>query len=144
MWNVRARSIQSMSSYHISLISMLMLSFHLHLALLSGYFPSDSPTKFCISHFTHVCYIPCLPKPPWLDHTNIIRRRVHIVELVTVLSSFLSLIFWCPNILLSILLFNHFCAKFNLENKLSVLILYCVHIWKCVCSFSDWRNSKYL
>jgi hypothetical protein len=43
------------------------------------------PPKYCAPSYPALeCYMPCLPHPPWLDHSNYIWRRVQIVKLLIV------------------------------------------------------------
>jgi hypothetical protein len=51
------------------------LSTHLRLGLSSGLFPSGIPTNIPYS-----CYMPCIPHPPWLDHSNYTWRRVQVMK----------------------------------------------------------------
>jgi hypothetical protein len=55
-----AISIQSMPPHPTSWRSILILSSHLRLGLLSGSFPQVSPPKSCM-HLSHTCY---MPRPP--------------------------------------------------------------------------------
>ena len=50
--------------HHASWISILILSFHLHLDLPSGFFPQISPKTFCATLLFSL-YVPHVP-PVWL------------------------------------------------------------------------------
>jgi hypothetical protein len=54
----------------LSLRSVLILSSHLRLGLPGGLLPSGFPTNILYLSSPHSCYMPCLPNPPWLDHSN--------------------------------------------------------------------------
>jgi len=73
------RCTQSTPSLPISLTSILVLSFHLHMSLPSGLFPSDFPTKILFSFLilSHACYL-SFPSHPWFDLSNNIWWRVQI------------------------------------------------------------------
>jgi hypothetical protein len=78
-------SIQSIPHYPITLRSILILSTHLRLGLPSGSFPPRFPTNILYAFlFSHLCYMPCLSHPPWLDYSNsnCIWRRVRVMKLL--------------------------------------------------------------
>jgi hypothetical protein len=54
---------------------------HLRLGLLSGLFPFDfSSISYMHSSCLHLCYMPCLSHPPWLDHSNYTWRRAQVMK----------------------------------------------------------------
>ena len=74
-------SIQSMSPYPTSSKSILILSSHLRLGLLSGLFPRVSPQKPCIQLSSpHTCYMPHPSHSSRLDLQNNIGWGVHIIK----------------------------------------------------------------
>jgi hypothetical protein len=68
-----ARWIQSKPSHPISVRSILILSTHLRLDLISGLFPSGFPP---------ITYMPCPSRPLWLDNSNYAWRRVQVMKLL--------------------------------------------------------------
>jgi hypothetical protein len=77
------------TAFHLSLTihpstlrSTLILPFHLRLGLSSGLILL-SHQKPCIHYSSpHACYMSYTSHPPWLEHSNYVRRRVQVVKLL--------------------------------------------------------------
>ena len=71
-------------SHPISLISLLILPFHICLGLPSALFSSGPPTKtlYVFMFFPRTCYMPHPSYPSWLDHPNSMWRPVHIMNIL--------------------------------------------------------------
>jgi hypothetical protein len=81
-----AKWIQSVPPYPIYLRSILILSSYLRL---SFWISHGSP--ICITFLSHACNMPCPSRPPSLDHSSYIWRRVQVMKLL--------IMQFCPNIL---------------------------------------------
>jgi hypothetical protein len=76
-----ARSVQFIPPYSLSLRSILTLSSQQRLDFPNGLFHSGVLTKT----WAHLCsphsgYLLCSPHPPWLEHSDSIWRRVHVIK----------------------------------------------------------------
>jgi len=78
--------IQSTTSHIISLRSVLILSSHLCVSLLSNLVPSgfSDQNLVCISHLSHACYMPRPSQLPWLDQNDNIWWHLEIMKLVCI------------------------------------------------------------
>ena len=77
--------IHSILSHPVFFRSVLVLFSHQCLCFSSSLFLSAFPTKYpvCMSHLSHMCYMPRPCHHPWLNHPDSIRCAVHIVKLFT-------------------------------------------------------------
>jgi hypothetical protein len=82
-----ARCIQFTPSHPASLRSILILSSHLHVGLLSGIFTFSDHSFIWIFHFSHACCMHHPSHPPWFDHPNNIEWSVQIKKLLIMQSS---------------------------------------------------------
>jgi hypothetical protein len=87
------------------------------------FFPNDCPHRnpIFIPLSSNVCYIPCPPHPPWLDHSNYTWRRVQVMKLLIVqffqpplASSLILLSTLCSNTL-------SLCSSLNVSYQVSLL-----------------------
>jgi hypothetical protein len=74
--------IQSITSHHISLRSILILSTRLRLCLPSvSFLLTLPPISYMHSSLPHSCYMPCPSHPHWLKHSNYTWRRIKFMKL---------------------------------------------------------------
>jgi len=113
-----ARSIQSMPSHPTSCRSILILSSHLCLGLLSGLFPSGLPTKIMYTPLlSPMCYMPRPSHSSSFDHPNHTDWGVQIIKLLIMLFSPLpvTLFLLGPNIHLDTLFSNTLILRSSLN-----------------------------
>jgi hypothetical protein len=78
-----ARSFQPIPFNPISQRSILILSSHLCVGLLSCLFANGFPSKLYMqSSSSHPCYMSCLFHPPWLGQSNCMWRKVQVMKLL--------------------------------------------------------------
>jgi hypothetical protein len=86
-------------------------------------FWSSHQNTLCIPVHFHVCYIACLPHPPWVDYSNCIWRRVQVTKLLIehFLQPPVTSSLFGPNILLNTLFSNtlSLCSSLNVRDQVS-------------------------
>jgi hypothetical protein len=106
----RATWIQSTSLIPFSKIHLTSFSHHC-LGLLICLFPSGFPTKALYALFSRASYMPWPSHHPWLDHSNHIQWREHVMKLLTVQFSPHSYQFHPSSQTLSVYVTSRPCSK---------------------------------